>query len=202
MRPLHFLACLVLGVPAIAGDILAPELSGIRNTDDLARYLNQTGRQVLYEKREPPVPVLVPAGITTTEELLACDSVKAAAGLDEHDGWICILPIPTASAPFRTIIHGLTLRDVTPREAIAAVAKSTGVPLTPLLQDRAASRQRITLDLDGVTIHEALRRIASAIGKSKCTLHPGDRFFVNMIEFSNPPLPLQAMKDQGAGDTR
>ncbi|MBN8711956.1 MAG: hypothetical protein BGO12_16400 [Verrucomicrobia bacterium 61-8] len=189
MRPLLFLACLGLASPAMAENILAPPLSGIRNTDDLAQYLSQSGRRVLYEKGESPVPVHIPAGITTIEGLLACDSVKTSAGLSEQDDWICILPVPAVSAPFRTMIHGLSLREATPREAIQAVAKSTGIPLTPLLQDRVASRQRITINFDGVTIHDALRRIASAIGKSKCTLHPGDPFFVNMIEFSNPPDP-------------
>ena len=189
MRALLLLALLTLASPARSEDLLAPALTGIRNTDDLALYLAQSGRRILYEKSDTPHPVHIPADITTTGRLLASDTVKAAAGLEERNGWVYILPIPSESAPFRAMIRGLSLRDVTPREAIRAVAKSTGIPLTPLLQDRVASRQLITLDLDGVTIHDALRQIAAAIGKIRVTLHPGDRFFVNMIEFSNPPDP-------------
>lgn len=203
MRAFLFLALLTLASPARSEGLLAPALSGIRNTDDLVLYLNQSGRRILYEKSDTPHPVHIPADITTTGQLLASDSVKTAAALEERDGWICILPIPSESAPFRTMIRGLSLRDVTPREAIQAVAKSTGIPLTPVLQDRVASRQRISLDLDGVTIHDALCQIAAAIGKIRVTIHPGDHFFVNMVEFSNPPDPalVQVLKDARATTT-
>jgi hypothetical protein len=142
--------------------------SNIKNVDDLVSALGKAGSPVFYDRLETAPKLMLPKRDINLSELnsyLEQENCSIAVG----DDFIFVSSTHQGHLLTDSVVKDITLNNVTAGEAIFKIAEATQVPLSPLGLSRQVSHQRFSVDVNGLTVREALIKIAGKIGANHCT---------------------------------